>query len=168
MSGCPRISPLRLRLKRTVSCRGALVGGGTQHLRRPARISLTELIGCSTTVLCAKAANDAMLLATAVTIPGTFRDQRWVMSRDDWTLRDRSSVILESLENKQTALGRGCSQDGWSRRRVGLVGTLRVKKLGSVRCLACRSIADPMIDTTSPHGKLIIAVLGHWRNLSDR
>ena len=38
----------------------------------------------------------------------------------------------------------------------------------SERGAGFRSLADPMIDTTSPHGKLITAVLGRWRSSSGR
>src|SRR6266851_5208696 len=98
MSGCPRISPLRLRLKRTVSFGGILIGGETQHLRRPARISLTELKGCSRGVLCANAAIDAMLLTTAaITTAGIFRDQRW-----HWAAKRRFPHSRRGLGDKPT------------------------------------------------------------------
>jgi DNA invertase Pin-like site-specific DNA recombinase len=45
---------------------------------------------------------------------------------------------------------------------------LNVMATVSERGAGFRSLADPMIDTTSPHGKLILAVLGALANSSDR
>jgi hypothetical protein len=55
-----------LRLKRTVTCGGVLVGGEIQHARRLTRISLTELIGRSGWALCADVFIDVMPAAITI------------------------------------------------------------------------------------------------------
>jgi DNA invertase Pin-like site-specific DNA recombinase len=77
------------------------------------------------------------------------------------TDRKALAKAIASLEAGDTLLV--CRLDRLARSTRDLLNVLaQVSEKGA----GFRSLADPMIDTTSPHGKLILAVLGALLNLS--